>query len=291
MRAFFRLPVILVATLAVPVAAQSHAGRAREVFAAESGFAQTMAARDLAAFATYVAYDAVFFGRSGPLRGKAAVVAGWQPLFEGPVAPFSWSPEAVEVLASGSLAHSSGPVRDPAGRQIGTFNSIWRRETDGQWRVVFDRGCPVCDRGAAALAPAHAAALADSVRAFTLAVAQDVTREGPAAWRRYFATDPAFFMAVDGRLEFPSSDAADRAITALEGLITYLELRWGDALRVDPVAPGLAMVAAPYFEVVADTTGRRVEEAGYFTGLAEHRAEGWRFRDAHWSLPGAPPGR
>jgi len=291
MRAFVRLPVLLLATLAVPVAAQSHPGRAREVFAAESGFAQTMAARDLAAFGIYVAYDAVFFDRSGPLRGKAAVVAGWQPLFEGPVAPFSWSPETVEVLASGTLAHSSGPVRDPAGRHIGTFNSIWRRETDGQWRVVFDKGCPVCDRGPAPPAPAHAAALADSVRAFTLAVALDVTRDGPAAWRRHFATDPAFFMAVDGRIEFPSSDSADRAIADLARRITRLELRWGDALRVDAVAPGLAMVAAPYFEVLVDTTGRRVEEAGYFTGLAEHRAEGWRFRNAHWSLAGVPPGR
>jgi len=144
MRVFSLMPVTLLATLVAPAAGQSHP-RAREVFAAESAFAQTMAARDLAAFGTYVASDAVFFGRSGPLRGKTAVVAGWQSFFEGPDAPFSWTPETVEVLASGTLAHSSGPVRDPAGRQIGTFNSIWRREADGRWRVVFDKGCPVCD--------------------------------------------------------------------------------------------------------------------------------------------------
>ena len=148
MRVVCLMSVILLASRAVPAVAQNHPGRAREVFAAESAFAQTMAVRDLAAFGTYVAYDAVFFGRSAPLRGKEAVVAGWQSLFEGPAAPFSWSPETVEVLASGTLAHSSGPVRDPAGRQIGTFNSIWRREADGRWRVVFDKGCPVCDRGA-----------------------------------------------------------------------------------------------------------------------------------------------
>jgi hypothetical protein len=40
---------------------------------------------------------------------------------------------------------SSGPVRDPAGHQIGTFNSIWRLERDGRWRVVFDKGCEVCN--------------------------------------------------------------------------------------------------------------------------------------------------
>jgi hypothetical protein len=35
------------------------------------------------AFATHVALDAVFFGRQGPLRGRVAVVAGWQRFFEG----------------------------------------------------------------------------------------------------------------------------------------------------------------------------------------------------------------
>jgi ketosteroid isomerase-like protein len=73
------------------------------------------------------------------------VAAGWKSLFEGAKAPFSWEPERVEVLDSGTLAFSTGPVRDPEGRQIGTFNSIWRREADGHWKIVFDKGCPPCD--------------------------------------------------------------------------------------------------------------------------------------------------
>jgi ketosteroid isomerase-like protein len=119
----------------------------RQVFAAESSFAATMANRDTAAFAGFIAPDAVFFGETSVLRGKRAVVDGWRELFAGPAAPFSWKPEKVEVLASGALAHSSGPVRDAKGRQIGNFNSIWRREPDGTWLVVFDKGCPVCDCG------------------------------------------------------------------------------------------------------------------------------------------------
>ena len=46
---------------------------------------------------------------------------------------------------SGTLAHSSGPVHDANGRQIGTFNSVWRRGPGGTWLVVFDKGCPVCN--------------------------------------------------------------------------------------------------------------------------------------------------
>jgi ketosteroid isomerase-like protein len=113
----------------------------RQVRAAEVGFARTMATRDRAAFATFVADDAIFFGARGALKGKTAVVEAWARFFEGAQAPFSWTPDTVEVLESGTLALTSGPVRDNDGKQIGTFNSIWRRERDGRWRVVFDKGC------------------------------------------------------------------------------------------------------------------------------------------------------
>jgi ketosteroid isomerase-like protein len=116
-----------------------------QVREAENAFAKTMAARDHGSFESHIADEAIFFGKQGVLRGRAAVVAGWKPLFEGAKAPFSWEPERVEVLDSGMLAFSTGPVRDPEGRQIGTFNSIWRREADGRWKIVFDKGCPPCD--------------------------------------------------------------------------------------------------------------------------------------------------
>jgi ketosteroid isomerase-like protein len=116
----------------------------RQVFAAESSFAATMANRDLEAFAEYVAPEAVFFGKSA-IRGRAAVVDAWRSYFDGPNAPFSWRPETVEVLPSGTLALSSGPVYDPAGKLTNTFTSIWRLEPDGRWRVIFDKGCPVGD--------------------------------------------------------------------------------------------------------------------------------------------------
>jgi len=116
-----------------------------DVVATETAFAQTMARRDPAAFASFIADDAVFFSGSTALRGKAAVVDAWQRWYSTPQAPFSWAPETVEVLASGSLALSSGPVHDPQGKRIGRFSSIWRREADGGWRIVFDKGENACD--------------------------------------------------------------------------------------------------------------------------------------------------
>jgi ketosteroid isomerase-like protein len=115
-----------------------------EVRAAEIAFAKTMADRDHAAFARFVADEALFFAPGGKvLRGRAEVAAGWKPFFDKREAPFSWEPDQVEVLAGGSLALSTGPVRDASGKVVSRFNSIWRQEAPGTWRVVFDRGEPV----------------------------------------------------------------------------------------------------------------------------------------------------
>lgn len=117
----------------------------QQVRDAENGFAATMAARDHKKFATFIADDAVFFGGDNQaFRGKAAVVESWKGFYEKPDAPFSWRSESVEVLDSGKLAHSSGPVFNPKGERVGSFNSIWRRESDGSWKVVFDKGCDAC---------------------------------------------------------------------------------------------------------------------------------------------------
>jgi ketosteroid isomerase-like protein len=114
---------------------------------AERAFAATMTKRDVVGFASHIAEEAIFMGASSTprvLRGRQAIVEAWKPFFEGPGAPFSWEPDVVEVLDSGTLALTSGPVRDPKGEISGRFNSIWRLDPDGRWRVVFDRGSPVC---------------------------------------------------------------------------------------------------------------------------------------------------
>jgi ketosteroid isomerase-like protein len=112
----------------------------QQVESTERAFARTMADRDLEAFGKFVSPEAVFFSGSDALRGREAVVQSWSRYFTESAAPFSWEPDQVEVLASGTLALSTGPVRDAEGKLIGRFASIWRQEQPGQWRIVFDRG-------------------------------------------------------------------------------------------------------------------------------------------------------
>jgi ketosteroid isomerase-like protein len=109
----------------------------------ETAFAKTMADRDHAAFVRFLADDTIWLGGS-VLRGKQQVADAWKRYYEGKQAPFSWEPERVEVDDAGTLGISVGPVRDPAGKRVGTYNSIWRRGPDG-WKIIFDTGCPPCD--------------------------------------------------------------------------------------------------------------------------------------------------
>ncbi len=149
MKGTWSIPFLLVLVLLDPCgrlnAAESREELTRQVRQAETAFAATMANRDYDRFASFIAEEAIFFGRRGTSRGRALVIQAWKGFFDGAQAPFSWEPIIVEVLDSGKLAITSGPVRDPQGKETGTFNSVWRREVDGSWKVIFDKGCPACD--------------------------------------------------------------------------------------------------------------------------------------------------
>jgi len=126
-----------------------------QVRRAELAFAATVAQKRPQEFAAMVAVDAVFLGARGEVaRGRDEVVAAWQGLFAVDAPEFRWHPEIVELSGDGTLGLTRGPWtmrgRDAEGRPIergGTFTSIWRRQPDGSWRVVFDAGCSGCPTG------------------------------------------------------------------------------------------------------------------------------------------------
>ena len=150
-----RTPFLLALLMAVAGCASQPAPRVapvdldaltREVTAAETAFAKSMADRDIDAFASFLAEDAIFQPGPDSLRGKAAILAAWGKYFEGAQAPFSWRPETVVVLDGGQLAQTKGPVFDPGGKPIMEFRSTWRRDPDGRWKVVFDDGTCLCGK-------------------------------------------------------------------------------------------------------------------------------------------------
>ena len=138
------LNVVAFPAIANKAGSESLAQLTEQVRATEIAFAKTLADRDVQAFTSMIAPDVIWLA-DVPLRGPSEVVKNWQKFFDAPKAPFSWSPETVEVQEGGKLALSTGPVVNAEGKRVGTYSSIWRREASGKWRIIFDRGCPYCD--------------------------------------------------------------------------------------------------------------------------------------------------
>ena len=147
-----------------------------------------------------------------------------------------------------------------------------------------------CDRSIShrQLDGVQAEAIRDSVQQFTAAIAEGLSRDGPIAWLRYFEDNSAFFMASDGDLVFPSIDSATAFVQLLSGRVSAIELEWVD-VRVEPLAPGIAVIGASYRESITDTAGAEITFGGFMTGVANHTAEGWRLRNLHWSSPVQAP--
>ena len=141
-----------------------------------------------------------------------------------------------------------------------------------------------------AMTPAQAAAVEHGVRVFSHDVARDVTAQGPVAWTQYFENDPAFFMAVNGKMAFPSGAAAMAGIPKVAQEYKHIDLQWGEDLRVDPLTRALAGVATSWHETLVDAQGHRTDASGFFTAVAEYRDGHWQFRNTHWStnVPNVP---
>lgn len=111
-----------------------------EVAKIENAFAKTMADRDFDAFQSFVDPDTVFWSDGKPLRGAIAVANAWKPLYESGNAPFSWKSETVLVNPDGRIAFSTGPVMNTDGKVYAYFNSVWRKNDAGEWKIIFDKG-------------------------------------------------------------------------------------------------------------------------------------------------------
>lgn len=148
------LPAVVVAgespAPAAPKAAPALSATECAVFARELSFARSVADHDAKAFADHVDAEAAFdAGGDAPTRGRAAVVDAWAPIVAGKGVRLEWYPTRTTVAGTGDLAWSTGPALierlAPDAKQrylLGQFRSVWRKDADGAWRVLFDDGAP-----------------------------------------------------------------------------------------------------------------------------------------------------
>ena len=130
------------------------------VWLREASFAASVEHHDAKAFASHLAAGAVFLnGRPPHFQGEAAVIEGWAGIVAGEGLILRWHPDFVAIGGDGRTALSRGPftmerAADPAAEsaaakvnpddrfRIGTFQSVWTKDDDGSWKVMFDGGGP-----------------------------------------------------------------------------------------------------------------------------------------------------
>jgi ketosteroid isomerase-like protein len=116
------------------------------LFDLEARFAKDVLERGGAAFADWFAEDGVALGNAAaPLIGKVAIAksANWDPK----VYQLTWTPTDALMGPSGDMGytwgHFEGHSKDANGNPVtttGRYMTIWRKEANGQWKVVLDAG-------------------------------------------------------------------------------------------------------------------------------------------------------
>jgi hypothetical protein len=136
----------LFASIALLAAASPAAGAGlppaqQEMYEAERAFvrlAEEKGFRD--AFYTYFADDGVAFNPH-PFRVRVSLAG--QPPSPGPMGAV-WAPVYGDISAAGDLGWDTGPLvfqgKDGAPDRHGMFFSIWKRQANGEFRVVLDIG-------------------------------------------------------------------------------------------------------------------------------------------------------
>jgi len=113
----------------------------QEVIAAELAFVRLAGERGFRdSFFRYLTDDAIVFNPH-PFKLRRALAS--QPSTRGPMGAV-WAPVYGDISQAGDLAWQTGPLvfegKDGRPDRHGMFFSVWQRQSDGDWRVVFDHG-------------------------------------------------------------------------------------------------------------------------------------------------------
>ncbi len=112
----------------------------------EARFAKDVLEKGGAGFAEWFAEDGVALGNGAmPLIGRVAIAksANWSPR----AYQLTWTPTDAVMGPSGDMGytwgHFEGHSKDANGNPVtttGRYMTIWRKGTDGAWKVILDGG-------------------------------------------------------------------------------------------------------------------------------------------------------
>ncbi len=139
MKCVLFLTLLLSATLC---AAQAPAA----LMQADRDFARATAEKGLEGWMSFMADNAVLL-RAQPVVGKDAIRQTMAQGFSTPGLKLTWAPTSGQLFNGGDLGYTTGRYetrRQNANGDVmithGTYLTVWRKQTDGSWKVVWDGG-------------------------------------------------------------------------------------------------------------------------------------------------------
>jgi len=115
----------------------------QEILETEQSFAKMAREEGMKkAFLTYAAEDAVLMRNNSLVVGKKNI----ELLYEKQTSKgLAWTPDFVDVAASGDLGYTYGHYTFKSADSSGTisedrgvFHTVWKRQSDGSWKFVWD---------------------------------------------------------------------------------------------------------------------------------------------------------
>jgi len=137
--------VVIINACQLPSGPSSPEKLKSELFAVEKEFC-AMAQKEgvQKAFVYFAADSAVILRRNTVLKGKEAIRLQYAS-FPQKGSKLEWAPDFADVSASGDLGYTYGRYTltstDSIGhttKNEGVFHTVWKRQSDGQWRFVWD---------------------------------------------------------------------------------------------------------------------------------------------------------
>jgi uncharacterized protein (TIGR02246 family) len=131
-----------------PSPPDTRAADERAIREADAAWAKAAAAKDVEAYLSFFADDALVLLANGPiLTGKESIRKSASEMMATPGFAMSWQPTKAEASRGGDLAYTVGTyqstLNDAKGKPVtdrGKYLTVWKKQPDGKWKAVADMG-------------------------------------------------------------------------------------------------------------------------------------------------------
>ncbi len=101
-----------------------------------------------AGFASFISDDMTTIRENTDIvRGKPGFLEGWKKILTTPGVHLRWQPQLARISDDGTLGFTVGTYQTtsqengtPRQEGSGKYVTIWRKQPDGSWKVIFDSG-------------------------------------------------------------------------------------------------------------------------------------------------------